>query len=161
MATINRIHLIRMKIYYQIILLIFCNTLFIQANSTDSIVAQKHLKTITVSQIRNKNNTISISPDSLVQYGNSLNDILSFFPSLENDMEGNIRLRGSDKITFLINGKPTSFLGTPSIGHRRNQSQPYSGCKPTSRRFDGNNRSYIKKISTEHTLRTSLFRNSQ
>lgn len=100
-----------MKIYYQIILLIFCNTLFIQANSTDSIVAQKHLKTITVSQIRNKNNTISISPDSLVQYGNSLNDILSFFPSLENDMEGNIRLRGSDKITFLINGKPTSFLG--------------------------------------------------
>ena len=111
MAAINRIHPIRMKIYYQIILLIFCNTLFIQANSTDSIVAQKHLKTITVSQIRNKNNTIFISPDSLVQYGNSLNDILSFFPSLENDMEGNIRLRGSDKITFLINGKPTSFLG--------------------------------------------------
>ena len=157
-----------MKIYYQIILLIFCNTLFIQANSTDSIVAQKHLKTITVSQIRNKNNTISISPDSLVQYGNSLNDILSFFPSLENDMEGNIRLRGSDKITFLINGKPTSFLGNyrseimiqlpaSAIG----EIKVNSGCKPTSRRFDGNNRSYIKKISTEHTLRTSLFRNSQ
>lgn len=100
-----------MKLYYWIILLIFCNIFFIQANNPDSIVAQKHLKAITISKIKNINNTISLSPDSLIQYGNSLNDILSFFPSLENDMEGNIRLRGSDKITFFINGKPTSLLG--------------------------------------------------
>lgn len=101
-----------MKLYYWIILSIFCNIFSIQATKPDSIVAQKELKEITISKIRNKNNnTISISPDSLIQYGNSLNDILSLFPSMENDMEGNIRLRGSDKITFLINGKPTSLLG--------------------------------------------------
>ncbi|WP_455497817.1 TonB-dependent receptor domain-containing protein [Coprobacter sp.] len=100
-----------MKLYYWIILSFFCNIFFVQANKPDSIITHKPLKTITISKTRNKNNTITVSPDSLIQYGNSLNDILSFFPSLEGDMDGNIRLRGSDKIAFFINGRPTSLLG--------------------------------------------------
>ena len=101
-----------MNLYYRIILFVFCNIsfIYIRANN-DSIAVQKQLKTITVSKIKAKNESVSLFPDKLVQQGNSLNDILLFFPSLENDMEGNIRLRGSEKITFLIDGKPTSLFG--------------------------------------------------
>lgn len=49
-----------------------------------------------------------ITPSSdLVSKGGNAVDILKNAPGVETDMEGNVKIRGSDKFTLLINGRPT------------------------------------------------------
>ncbi|MGB9697401.1 MAG: TonB-dependent receptor domain-containing protein [Ignavibacteria bacterium] len=48
---------------------------------------------------------------SLVSESGTLIDVLKNVPSVTVDSEGNIKLRGSSNIKFLINGKPSAILG--------------------------------------------------
>ena len=54
---------------------------------------------------------------SIVSSGGSASDVLEDVPSIEIDEEGNVSLRGSDNVTLLIDGKPSSLYGNdiPSV----------------------------------------------
>lgn len=51
-----------------------------------------------------------MSQDPMSQ-GSSLSDALQNVPSVQVDAEGNVSLRGSDNVKFLIDGKPSGMLG--------------------------------------------------
>jgi len=49
---------------------------------------------------------------SLVSQGGSATDLLANVPSVQVDVEGNVSLRGSNSVKFLINGKPSTLTGS-------------------------------------------------
>ncbi|WP_055096112.1 TonB-dependent receptor domain-containing protein [Gabonia massiliensis] len=91
----------------------FITVLFFSAElyANDSIYIQKNIREIEVTG-KGTGTKCIIPSDVLIAPNQSvLNNILELIPSFETDLEGNVRLRGSDKMTILINGKPTALLG--------------------------------------------------
>ncbi|MGL5635600.1 MAG: TonB-dependent receptor domain-containing protein [Bacteroidales bacterium] len=78
------------------------------------ISSSRSLDEVTV--IQSKTHTISIDSKSVVPQNIltakqlSFNDVVSNIPSLDTDIEGNIFLRNSEKLTILINGKPLGLM---------------------------------------------------
>lgn len=56
---------------------------------------------------------INVDQDIASKGGNAL-DVLKNAPSVNVDIDGNVSLRGSGNITVLINGKPSTFMGSGS-----------------------------------------------
>jgi len=77
----------------------------------------KNLKTVTVEGIKDTytqevdKKVYDVSKDITAQGGTAV-DVLQNVPSVTTDVSGNINLRGSDNVTVLIDGKPSSMLGS-------------------------------------------------
>jgi len=54
--------------------------------------------------------TFNVGQDIMSKTG-SVSELLQNVPSVQVDIEGNVSLRGSDNVMFLINGKPSSLMG--------------------------------------------------
>lgn len=98
------------------IFIILCCTRLAFGTDTLSINVHKQLDEITVNGQRHlpgkQPNYTIVYPESNTSYRQStLYDMLRTIPSLDSDMEGNIKLRGSDKVTILIDGQPASLMG--------------------------------------------------
>lgn len=76
----------------------------------------KKLDEVTVTSRRSLLNTsidrkvYNVSQDIMAQTG-SVSDVLKNVPSVEVDIEGNVRLRGSGDVMILINGRPSPLMG--------------------------------------------------
>lgn len=55
--------------------------------------------------------TFNVGQDVMSKTG-SVSELLQNVPSVQVDLDGNVSLRGSDNVMFLINGKPSSLMGT-------------------------------------------------
>ncbi len=55
--------------------------------------------------------TFNVGQDVMSKTG-SVSELLQNVPSVQVDIDGNVSLRGSDNVMFLINGKPSSLMGT-------------------------------------------------
>jgi outer membrane receptor protein involved in Fe transport len=55
--------------------------------------------------------TFNVGQDLMSKTG-SVSELLQNVPSVQVDLEGNVSLRGSDNVMFLINGKPSTLMGT-------------------------------------------------
>jgi outer membrane receptor protein involved in Fe transport len=55
--------------------------------------------------------TFNVGQDLMSKTG-SVSELLQNVPSVQVDIDGNVSLRGSDNVMFLINGKPSSLMGT-------------------------------------------------
>lgn len=55
--------------------------------------------------------TFNVGQDVMSKTG-TVSELLQNVPSVQVDLEGNVSLRGSDNVMFLINGKPSSLMGT-------------------------------------------------
>jgi outer membrane receptor protein involved in Fe transport len=55
--------------------------------------------------------TFNVGQDVMSKTG-SVSELLQNIPSVQVDIDGNVSLRGSDNVMFLINGKPSSLMGT-------------------------------------------------
>lgn len=81
---------------------------------TLKVSSSRALDEVTI--IQSKTHTISIDSKSIVPQNIltakqlSFNDVISNLPSLDTDIEGNIFLRNSDKVTILVNGIPLGLL---------------------------------------------------
>lgn len=81
---------------------------------TSRVSSSRALDEVTV--IQSKTHTISIDKKSIVPQNIltakqlSFNDVISNIPSLDTDIEGNVYLRNSDKVTILVNGIPFGLL---------------------------------------------------
>lgn len=54
--------------------------------------------------------TFNVGQDVMSKTG-SVSELLQNVPSVQVDIDGNVSLRGSDNVMFLINGKPSSLMG--------------------------------------------------
>ena len=83
-------------------------------SDTLKVSSSRALDEVTI--IQSKTHTISIDSKSIVPQNIltakqlSFNDVISNIPSLDTDIEGNIFLRNSDKVTILVNGIPLGLL---------------------------------------------------
>ncbi len=77
----------------------------------------KVLKDVTITGIQDTytqevdKKVYDVSKDITAQGGSAI-DVLQNVPSVTTDVQGNINLRGSDNVTVLIDGKPSSMLGS-------------------------------------------------
>ncbi len=55
--------------------------------------------------------TFNVGQDVMSKTG-TVSELLQNVPSVQVDLDGNVSLRGSDNVMFLINGKPSSLMGT-------------------------------------------------
>ncbi len=55
--------------------------------------------------------TFNVGQDVMSKTG-SVSELLQNVPSVQVDLDGNVSLRGSDNVMFLINGKPSTLMGT-------------------------------------------------
>jgi outer membrane receptor protein involved in Fe transport len=55
--------------------------------------------------------TFNVGQDVMSKTG-TVSELLQNVPSVQVDIDGNVSLRGSDNVMFLINGKPSSLMGT-------------------------------------------------
>ena len=55
--------------------------------------------------------TFNVGKDLMSKTG-SVSELLQNVPSVQVDVDGNVSLRGSDNVMFLINGKPSTLMGT-------------------------------------------------
>jgi outer membrane receptor protein involved in Fe transport len=55
--------------------------------------------------------TFNVGQDVMSKTG-SVSELLQNVPSVQVDIDGNVSLRGSDNVMFLINGKPSTLMGT-------------------------------------------------
>ena len=91
----------------------FITVLFFSAElyANDSIYIQKNIREIEITG-KGTGTKCIIPSDVLIAPNQSvLNNILELIPSFETDLEGNVRLRGSDKMTILINTFALSSFG--------------------------------------------------
>jgi hypothetical protein len=66
--------------------------------------------------------TFNVGQDVMSKTG-TVSELLQNVPSVQVDLEGNVSLRGSDNVMFLINGKPSSLMGT-------NRAAVINKCQP-------------------------------
>jgi iron complex outermembrane recepter protein len=77
----------------------------------------KNLKEVTISGLKDTytqevdKKVYDVTKDITAQGGTAV-DVLQNVPSVTQDVSGNINLRGSDNVTILIDGKPSSMLGS-------------------------------------------------
>lgn len=57
----------------------------------------------------------------LVSSGGSAGDLMQNIPSVDVDLDGVVRLRGSENVTILINGKPSAMMGARTRGDALSQ----------------------------------------
>ena len=84
------------------------------ANTLDEVVVQAEKSTMELSLDKK---IFNVGKD-LANAGGSATDILSNIPSVSVDVEGNVKLRGSDNVRILIDGKPSglvSFKGAAGL----------------------------------------------
>ena len=84
------------------------------ANTLDEVVVQAEKSTMELSLDKK---IFNVGKD-LSNKGGSATDILSNIPSVSVDVEGNVKLRGSDNVRILIDGKPSglvSFKGSAGL----------------------------------------------
>jgi outer membrane receptor protein involved in Fe transport len=55
--------------------------------------------------------TFNVGQDVMSKTG-TVSELLQNVPSVQVDLDGNVSLRGSDNVMFLINGKPSSLMGS-------------------------------------------------
>ena len=58
--------------------------------------------------------TFNVGEDVMSTTG-SVSELLQNVPSIQVDIEGNVSLRGSDNVMFLINGKPSAMMGANKV----------------------------------------------
>ena len=76
------------------------------ANTLDEVVVQAEKSTMELSLDKK---IFNVGKD-LSNKGGSATDILSNIPSVSVDVEGNVKLRGSDNVRILIDGKPSGLV---------------------------------------------------
>lgn len=84
------------------------------ANTLDEVVIQAEKSTMELSLDKK---VFNVGKD-LANAGGTATDILSNIPSVSVDVEGNVKLRGSDNVRILIDGKPSglvSFKGSAGL----------------------------------------------
>lgn len=84
------------------------------ANTLDEVVVQAEKSTMELSLDKK---VFNVGKD-LSNKGGSATEILSNIPSVSVDVEGNVKLRGSDNVRILIDGKPSglvSFKGSAGL----------------------------------------------
>ncbi len=84
------------------------------ANTLDEVVIQAEKSTMELSLDKK---IFNVGKD-LANAGGTATDILSNIPSVSVDVEGNVKLRGSDNVRILIDGKPSglvSFKGSAGL----------------------------------------------
>jgi len=58
--------------------------------------------------------TFNVGQDVMSKTG-SVSELLQNVPSVQVDIDGNVSLRGSDNVMFLINGKPSAMMGANKV----------------------------------------------
>ncbi len=78
---------------------------------------EKNLSTVNITAekqelINNLDKRVFNNDKNLITSGGNANDVLRQVPGVNVDIDGKISLRGSENVTVLIDGKPSSMLGT-------------------------------------------------
>lgn len=87
----------------------------VETDSIDTSAFDKYLDEIVIvakkpgTVVKTDRKVYTVNQD-LTSKASSASEILNHIPSVEVDIDGNVSMRGNDKVTILINGKPSAMM---------------------------------------------------